>query len=466
MFFFALNGGGSSSLYPVNTPILYEGDSNTDWFYQTNGWAKRALVNAGGRYYIPSGGDFAVAGSTVESMVQRQAGVVTKIQSMVSKFGRCIVWFQIGTNGGTIPTDINRLISIVAAYRSAGAKVYANCCPVFNGLPNGYIDPINDWIKTTGNVDGFVDVNTLMSPSWTSDGTHYNDLSNNIVGGMVGSYLNGLMVTGDIYAANGVGFVDGSFSGSVTAPNPNVTGQLATGWNLYLQSGSGTVIASKTTLGGKNAQQMVFTGATSGDTTYVFTRSDALTFATGDAIDGFATVFFSNIQDASTVVTHSYTVGVGSEFPLSFGAPIISTALYTNAPQILRTYPSPRLTSGSSVASEFRITIAANKTATVIIADARGYLKESGAYILPRNSVPPSIPARGVGQQPTLTSNGVWSAIPTATFTPQYVLGGVNISPSYTFVGGDIGKQLYCDLTASNIGGSIFARSNTVTITA
>jgi len=384
MFLFTFGGNQNSGLNLLNTPILFEGDSNTDPNYSTVGWAKRALMHSGGRYYLPAGGNYANAGGSVStagyggggSMESSLPTVVARIQTMVSKFGRCVVWFQIGTNNGvSLPNDQAMLTNIVTQYRAAGAKVYANTCPTF-GANNGYINGINTWIKTSGNVDGYVDVNLGINgtSAGSGDGTHYNANGAHAAGLLAGNYLASLAVTDSIYTSFNSSITDGTMAGTSGTNSTGSSGQVATGWTAQRNIGDGTIVCSKTTLDGKTAQRLVVNGGANG-VYALFYRGDSYNFSTGDVIDGVCTMQISDVTDNSTISHVGLTVSEGS-FPQNAGAAIFDAANW-NSPQIFRTYPVARTGSGTSIGAGFAFQLSAGKTATFTIADIRSARRET-----------------------------------------------------------------------------------------
>lgn len=85
----------------------------------------------------------------------------------------------------------------------------------------------------------------------------------------------------------------------------------------------------------------------------------------------------------------------------------------------------------------------------------------------PVNTVAPVISGNQWQGQVLTTTNGTWTNSPT-TFTYQWRRGGVDIggatSSTYTLVAADRGASITCDVTATNVAGSVTATSNTLAI--
>jgi hypothetical protein len=83
---------------------------------------------------------------------------------------------------------------------------------------------------------------------------------------------------------------------------------------------------------------------------------------------------------------------------------------------------------------------------------------------LPVNTVAPIISSATVGIS-TIASTGTWTGTAPITYTYQWYLNGAVIvgqtSNAYTPISGDIGKNLYCIVTANNLAGTTSAQSNT-----
>ena len=81
----------------------------------------------------------------------------------------------------------------------------------------------------------------------------------------------------------------------------------------------------------------------------------------------------------------------------------------------------------------------------------------------PQNAKPPAITSWAEEGTPIVCNEGGWVGNP--TFAYEWIQVGVGAIPgatkrTYTPVAGDIGKQLYCLVTATNAQGSTQAASN------
>lgn len=463
------SGGGGPTLLPLSTPILFEGDSNTAPDYSNfPNWPKRARMYAGGRYYLPAGGNFAVPGAVVStatgganSMQSRKDAVVSKIAQMVALAGECIVWFQIGTNGdggGGWTNSEPALIELVAAYRAAGARVYANTCPTF-GASVAYFNSLNAWLMTPGNVDGYVDVNTFVVQT---GGTHYDQADSDRVGAAVGAYLAALAVSTSIYSDPLTNVIAGGMTGTGGNPGANATGQLADGWTCARTIGDGTATLSKVTLAGNPAQRLSVTAGASG-TYFRLSRSDATTLSTGDTVDGWATVQIVSATDSASILHAGISIA-GGTFPSNSGSQI-DPANWAIGPQIWRVSPVSQASGGSSLASQINLYVAAGKTAVIDVADMRGGIRESSSAVLPANTVAPVMSALAEGGSLACT-DGTWTGTPTPTLiSKQFYIGSTPVSSSYVPVTGDVGAVASCFVTYGNLAGNVSAVSNSVTIT-
>ena len=91
------------------------------------------------------------------------------------------------------------------------------------------------------------------------------------------------------------------------------------------------------------------------------------------------------------------------------------------------------------------------------------------ATLVPVNTVAPAITGLLVTGSVLTTTNGTWSGSP--TYTRQWKRAdtadgvGTNIgadATTYTLVAGDVGKYIYCDITATNANGSTVQKSNVI----
>lgn len=458
----------SPSIFAISTPILFEGDSNTAWDYMNwPNWAKRALAKSDGRYYLPVGGDFAWAGATVastsgagsNSMEGRQAQVVAKITSLVSTFGRCVLYFQIGTNGTADTTgDIAVLATAVAAYKAAGARVYCNLAPEF--YANSYRTALNAAIRNgTVPVDGYVDPTPLVVLA--AGKTHYTENDNDAVGTAVANFLLGKITTNTIYSDTFAGFTIDPMSGSTGSVGTGGSGQLPTGWSSSRTSGDGTAVYSVSgpDANGLYTMQLALTGGAS-NTTFDITKSQALTFSLGDVVDGGATVAVISGTDESTILYGNISVG-GGEFPKSANT-AISTAHWAG-PYVWRGYPINQAAGGSTITKRAKFTIAAGKTAVITVKGFFHCIRENSAAVAPVNTVAPVMNPVTVGSSPSC-GNGTWTGTGTITYQQQFYLGETPIASSYVFQSGDLVQPVTCYVTATNNGGSTTRQSDIVTV--
>lgn len=91
----------------------------------------------------------------------------------------------------------------------------------------------------------------------------------------------------------------------------------------------------------------------------------------------------------------------------------------------------------------------------------------SGAASAPVNTVAPALSGATLGVQSN-SSTGTWNGTAPITYTYQWYINAVPIggqtTSKYTPVLGDVGKTLYCAVTASNTVGNATANSNSLTV--
>jgi hypothetical protein len=454
----------------LSTPILFEGDSNTDWAYSVQGWPKIALADAGGRYYIPVGGDFATAGATVSGnpngLVARQSETVAKITAEVASFGHCIMWFQIGTNGGTASVDIPALTSLVQAWKSAGAFVIANTCPNWNGSVGGYVDQINTAIKNgTIPVNRYLDVQPYLVQSGSV--THYDDDEKAAVGGAAGALLANLAVAGSIYTDSISGLVQDALTGTGgTAGNGSngISGQLPDNWTSSRQTGNGTMVCSVVSSGvsGRRSIRLVATGGSQA-TNFKISKSESFSFNSGDVIDGWATVALVSTDD--TIFKAMLRIG-NAAFPATSTTTAFTPSTWNDAAGLVwRGYPINQASSGSTITKDFTLVVAAGKTVTFEVSGFCHVVRETSSGVAPQNTVAPVMGTAWEGGSPNC-SNGTWTGTPTPTYSQQFYLDATPIASSYVFSASDVGHDVACYVTATNSAGQTQQQSDTTTVVA
>lgn len=451
-------------LFALSTPILVEGDSNTAWPYNLLNWMKRALTKAGGRFYIPVGGFFANAGAKIDggstnSMLARKDAMVAKITAEVATFGKCLVWFQIGTNGGDAVADIPTLTSIVNAYKAAGATVWCNLCPLFNA-GTGYIQAINAAIVAgTIPVHGYINVQPVVIPA---DGkTHYSEPEHDAVGALVAAQMLTMIDADPIYDDAFPGFTVDAMTGTGGTPGTGGSGQLPTGFSGSRQSGNATVVYSIVgpDADGLYAIDMVVTAGTT-RSQFTLSKTEALALALGDVVEGGATVQVLSATDDASIL-HAHVAIAGGYFPASSVAAL--TPAYWDDPLVWRTYPINQASAGASFTKQFRCYVEAGKSAAFRIKGFFHAVREHASAVAPQITAAPVMSPVVVGQ-PLACANGSYSGTTPITLTQQFYIGEDSVPSSYIPASGDAGDPVTCYETATNSAGSVTQISNTVTV--
>lgn len=260
---------------PLNSRIAFEGDSITAGSSGPT-YVQFALITSGGRYYAPPGYNQATGGQTAAQMATQVANVAA--------LNPKVVVFMAGTNdlGGTEDTPEEIFANIrtcVEAYQAAGANVVSICVlprddDTWNGLGTSR-EPdrlaLNELIRAQSDVTIIDLEDSFDTDTMTVDGLHPNYTGAILIGNAVGAALSNLIVedpityltdesTNILISANenpGMTGTTGTKSGTATP-----TGEVASKWTVS-ENGGMTVVASKTTLNGREAQKITVSGTNS-----------------------------------------------------------------------------------------------------------------------------------------------------------------------------------------------------------
>lgn len=291
--------------------------------------------------------------------------------------------------------------------------------------------------------------------------THYTDQECDDVGDLVSTYLLTKITADTIYTDPKVGFVIDTMAGTGGTLGSGGSGTLPTGWTQTRPTGDGTVTYA---VSGPDAsgQYTITATMTAGaaNTNFTLTKSEALTFTTGDVIDGGATVGITSTTDDSTITAMYVDMG-GGHFPKNAGG--LGAIANWTGPHVWRAYPINQAAGGSSFNKRFVVLVAAGKTATVTLKGFFHVVREGSAAIAPVNTVAPVMGAVTVGGTPS-ASNGTWIGTATITYSQQFYLGEASIASDYVFQAGDVGESVTCFVTATNAAGSGSAQSDVVTV--
>jgi hypothetical protein len=167
--------------------------------------------------------------------------------------------------------------------------------------------------------------------------------------------------------------------------------------------------------------------------------------------------------EGNQVIGTVFTSGNGSWFatrPLTFeyrwtrnGTPISGATS--------QTYTSVSADEGQTLRCEVRATNAFGVSSYIASSNS------STGVSLPVNTVAPVISGSTTLGSVLSTTNGTWTGTATITFSYQWKRGGVSIggatSSTYTLVAADSSANITCEVTGTNVAGSVAANSNTIT---
>lgn len=460
---------------PAGTAIFFEGNSNTAYGFNPLNWSKWAVQLSGNRVWIPPGGHKATGGSTVaysnsnNSMLGRLPDLLALLNATP---GPKIVWFMIGTNAeagqATSFPATTELASWVAQVRATGAQVWANTCfAQKDGSNLSRVTAQNNWIRTPGNVDAFLDVNPgLFTNSNGNDNTHLSAAQHRQIGeaaaDMIRRYVR------DVTPAAQRAFVETVYSPDITGftakSGTGFSGDFPANWTPARTTGTGTMVGSATTLEGQPAMQIVCSNpAGAANSTFRLRRVVNTNRVSGDVLDAWVRVAWT----ASNVSTLAYAglVAANGNWPNALIGGLDYPFPEAQGPHWWRTYGSALDGVGSSYNFDIFLTLRAGDEVTFVFAQPQMAYVGGGAVVGPFNTSLPVMTGFSVGSAPTHTS-GTWGGSPTPTLSFAYYLDNTAIDSTYVLQGGDVGKQLYVLETASNPGGNPSVSSNTVTVQA
>jgi uncharacterized protein YmfQ (DUF2313 family)/lysophospholipase L1-like esterase len=302
------------ALLPLSSRMVLEGDSITAGSVSVQ-WSEYAIAYTGGRLYLPQGWNQAVGGETAAQMAAEVAATMVPKPKLVT--------LLTGTNDlsgttDTVATIYGNILACVEGYLASGAEyvVVSRVLPrndaawlALGSQPgretdrqtlNGMIANLpNDPTLVTGGYSGRVkiatDIETTFNPTTdTVDGLHPNWLGAIMLGKAFADGINECVVQTST-------FTDGYLNADnllLASRNPALTGttgvmsgtqkptgQVATGWNVT-ENGGMTVVASKSTLNGAEAQRIVVSGANATANRVVnFSAVAAYSGAIGDLVE-------------------------------------------------------------------------------------------------------------------------------------------------------------------------------------
>jgi hypothetical protein len=126
-----------------------------------------------------------------------------------------------------------------------------------------------------------------------------------------------------------------------------------------------------------------------------------------------------------------------------------------------QTYTSVSADEGQTLRCEVRATNAFGVSSYIASSNS------STGVSLPVNTVAPVISGSTTLGSVLTTTDGTWTGTATITFSYQWKRGGISIggatASTYTLVAADSSANIICEVTGTNVAGSVAANSNTIT---
>jgi hypothetical protein len=462
-------------------PIFVEGDSNTGFSYDTLNWMKWVLMLSGFRVWLPPGAYTAMPGAAVTD-TGNGLSMTTRLSTVLANMdlypGQKIMWFQIGTNAEPGQTGsyaaITELASLVASYRSKGCFVIANTTPYNTSLSNqARLDTLNAWIRTPGNVDAYLDVNTGTAGtsivySMGRPDTHYSDAQHLAVGTAGAALLSSLVQVGTPWSGTPGGniFFQNDLTGFTTKTGTGFSGVYPANWTPTRTVGAdGSLVGTETTQSGQPAMQLTVScpAGAAANCTYRVRRVLTVSRAAGAIIDSFLRVGFT-ASDNPVIAYVGMQMGNGA-WPNGLVAGLDYPFPEGTGPLPWRTYAEPLPAAVTSLNLDIFLTARPGTSATFVFSEIVLADKGSNSVVAPAALTAP-VMSRFIQNQTPLHTAGTYSGTPTPSVSAAYYLDGNAIAGSYVLAAGDVGKPLLVTETALNIGGSVSQNSATVNVTA
>lgn len=280
---FVLSFSASPVLYPLNSRIVYFGDSLTD-YDKYDGRKQYTGILSGARFYTNPSFDQGIAGQNTTQMLARIGLVTAQIIP-----GKTLVPFLGGTNDissnpsilpgdvNTAGTSISNINQIVTQLVTAGAKVLIHTIWK-RGIPQASYpyeaqrQTVNTFIRSLAGTPGVTvfDVDSVYNPETMSDeaqGLHPNPYGAFVVASaeapLVASFIDPASI---LVGQSGNLLVNPGLTGTGgTLTSGTATGVVANNWRLYRDTGNlnGTVVGSKE-VGSDGVERQVVTVTANG----------------------------------------------------------------------------------------------------------------------------------------------------------------------------------------------------------
>jgi lysophospholipase L1-like esterase len=331
-FFLRKSVAGSAALLPLNSRIVFLGDSITS-ARGFSGFADWALSYAGGRYALPkvgsngagpTGWNQGVSGNTSTQVLARIANVTADAPAVCPVL---IGTNDIGTTSDSAATITGRIRSIydgllVAGIRPIGLTLLPRTA--FDAGQNARLAGVNEFILGQSDILKFDTHSRLPNPS-LPDGTHPDATDAQNIGygvGSFGEYLASLIAPTSkryTYPTAGAANLLGNpfFEGGAT---------VATGWSFFQNTNGLTKAASKQTIDGREAQRYVASGTASNANADNFNRNITIAGLTGTIVEAWVAV---RVIKDTNLGSLAIGMGVNTAAGTMFSVTAVNTAART-----------------------------------------------------------------------------------------------------------------------------------------
>lgn len=318
--------GASTSLLPIDSRIVYVGDSitahqinATQKFYFGDAFPTWAQLHSGHKLFQPIGGNLGVAGETTTQILSRFAAVVA--------LNPKVIVLLAGTNDVTQSvaeaTIKNNLKTMYREGKHIGAKIIAITIPprfapaaALSSANETIRQNVNAWIKTVPEIDAVVDCEAALSSAmYFADGLHPNTLGDSILGALVAEKINSLTTSVPANLVN-----TGYQVNPRAVNNPLLIGgaTAATNWNTQNYLGGATLTLSKEVVNGEDKQIITLSGNYTGNGMGFQFKQDFNSsggYVAGDILEGI--IDFEVLEPLTNII------GIAPEFTVytaSFGS--------------------------------------------------------------------------------------------------------------------------------------------------
>lgn len=320
---FVLSFSAAFKFFPLNSRIVYFGDSLTD-YDKYDGRKQMTNILAGARFYTNPSFDQGIAGQNTTQMLARIGLVTAQIIP-----GKTLVPFLGGTNDissnpsilpgdvNTSGTSISNINQIVTQLVAAGAKVLIHTIWK-RGVPQASYPyeaqrlAVNTFIRSLAGTPGVTvfDVENVYNPETMSDeaqGLHPNPYGAFVVASaeapLVASFIDPVSI---LAGQPGNLLVNPELTGTGgTLTSGTATGVVANNWRLYRDSGNanGTVVGSKEVGADGIERQAVTVTANSAGACWGYFETAAVVTTnglTGDLFEAWVGTELDNGNDLNT----------------------------------------------------------------------------------------------------------------------------------------------------------------------